>query len=292
MKVFVGIFEAGSLTAAAFNAGRSLPSTVRILANLEAHFGVKLLNRTTRQIALTEEGNTYLIHSRNVLADIENMEIALGQNQGTPSGTVSISSSAKFGHLHVFPAVKTYLAQFPQLSIHLTLNNKILDLLEGRIDFAVRIGHLKDSSLVAKKVGEIRHLIVASPELIKKTGQPNKPTDLQTMPCITYLDGALETTWSFKVGAEKQKIGVKGTFASNDVDASIEACCAGLGYGRYFSYQVLPYIEKGLLQVVLVDYVQPVIPISIVYPTARLIPHRTRHAIDWFHNTLSADIYL
>lgn len=292
MKAFIGIVEAGSLTTAAFNAGRSLPSTVRILANLETHLGVKLLNRTTRKIALTEEGKAYLAHCRNVLADIENMEIALGQNQDTPSGTVSISASAKFGQLHVFPAVKTYLEKFPQTSVHLTLNNKVLDLLEGKIDFAIRIGHLKDSSLIAKKVGEIRHFIVASPALIKKTGNPNKPSDLQNMPCVTYLDGALETTWSFQVGAETQKVNVKGTFASNDVNASIDACCAGLGYGRYFSYQALPYIEKGLLQVVLADYVQPVIPISIVYPTARLLPYRTRHAIDWFHNTLSTDVYM
>ena len=176
MSVFVKIAEAGSLTAAANSLGKSLPAVVRMLAALEDHLQVRLFNRTTRRIALTEEGNVYLTRCRKILTEIEESELALSQHQVEPHGAITLTAPVRFGEMHITPSVTRFLDQYPKVQVNLLLLDRVTNLLDEGIDLAVRIAHLEDSSLIAKPVGEIHQVVVASPALLVKTGgAPERP---------------------------------------------------------------------------------------------------------------------
>ena len=286
MRSFVKIIECGNLTTAANTQGVSLPTMVRTLAGLEASLGVKLINRTTRKISLTEEGTFYLERCQKILADIDDTETSLMQNRDVPTGKITISASSAFGEMHMMPLIKEYLKLYPDMSIELILDNKIINLFDNTIDFTIRIGHLKDSSLVARKVGIIREIVVASPDFIHQNPSIKTPEDLTHLPCLRYISDAVISQWIFKKGEQLYKVPVTGGFATNNIKSNIDACCSGLGVGRFLNYQVTPLIERGELEILLDDFKQPEMPISIVYPCAKLIPYRTKHAIEWFCNSL------
>lgn len=179
MSVFVKIADEGSLTAAANSLGRSLPAVVRVLAALEENLQVRLFNRTTRRIALTEEGHIYLDHCRKILTEIEESERVLGRHQVEPHGSITMTAPIRFGELYVAPSVTRFLEQYPRVQVNLLLIDRLTNLLDEGFDLAVRIAHLEDSSLIAKPVGKIRQVACASPALIKSTGgAPERPEAL------------------------------------------------------------------------------------------------------------------
>ncbi|MDH3640060.1 MAG: LysR substrate-binding domain-containing protein, partial [Gammaproteobacteria bacterium] len=172
MTAFVQIVDRGSLTAAAVVLNKSLPSVVRTLATLEGALGVRLLNRTTRRIALTNEGQHYLARCRRILADIEEAELAVSAEQREPRGNLNITAPVLFGQMHVAPLVTSFLARFNQVHVELLLLDRLVNLVEEGVDVGIRIAHLEDSSMVAIPVGQIRRVVCASPKLLKKTGVP------------------------------------------------------------------------------------------------------------------------
>jgi DNA-binding transcriptional LysR family regulator len=186
MAAFACIVERGSLTAAADALGTSLPTVVRTLAALEKGLGVRLLNRTTRRIALTEEGRYYLERCRRVLADINDAEEGLSAQQKEPSGTLSVTASVMFGRMHLAPAVTAFLKQFPGTRVEMLLLDRVVGLVEEGIDVGIRIGTLSDSSLVAIPVGHVRRVVCASPALVKRTGVPSDPKALAKLDCVGF----------------------------------------------------------------------------------------------------------
>ena len=288
MRGFVRIVDAGSLTKAAKNAGTSLASMVRLLSDLERNLGVRLMNRTTRRLALTDEGAVYLESCKQILKDIDNAEAQLTLKHPTPSGQLTITAPEKFGHLHVYPLVEEYLSLFDEVRIALRLSNKRIDMIENNIDFSIRIGVLKDSTLIAKKLGSVREKVVATPELIKNSPKLKKPEDLSQVNCGLYFDDTIQKSWQYETGGEKKAIPIFGNISTNNIEVGLSACRRGKIFGRFLSYQVKQELDEGSLQEVLNDFPQPDWPVSIVYPSARLLPYRTRHAIDWFYEKLSA----
>jgi DNA-binding transcriptional LysR family regulator len=281
MSVFVEIAERGSLTAAAVALGKSLPSVVRTLAALEEALQVRLFNRTTRRIALTEEGQVYLERCRAILADIEEAELALGQDRIEPSGTITVTAPVRLGEMHVAPAVERFLVRHPRMQVHLLLLDRVVNLLNEGIDVAVRIAHLGDSSLIAKPIGAIRQVVCTSPGLLAKTGRPERPEDLAGLPCVRFTGISTGSTWHFEHAGKRVTVPVSGRLLCNQVGASIHACVAGLGFGAFLSYQVMPLVERGELEIVLAEFEAAPMPLSLVYPHSRLMSNRVRVFVDW-----------
>lgn len=287
MSVFVNIAKKGSLTAAANSLGKSLPAVVRMLAALEENLQVRLFNRTTRRIALTEEGHIYLEHCNKILAGVEESERVLGQHQVEPHGTITMTAPIRFGELHVAPSVMRFIEQYPRVQVNLSLFDRITNLLDEGIDLAVRIAHLEDSSLIAKHVGEIRQVACASPKLIKTSGgAPKRPELLSELPCVHCTSISSSPFWHFNERGKRLDIHIDGAFSCNQVRTSVDACIAGLGYGVFFNYQVMPWVKSGELEIVLNDFEPDSLPLSLVYPHTRLMAMRVRTLVDWLANDL------
>ena len=287
MQTFVRIADEGSLTAAARATGASLPAVVRALAAYEAELGVRLFNRTTRRISLTEEGRMHLDNCRQVLTALEESEAALAAGAADPAGHLTITAPVAFGQMWVAPSVTRFVQQYDQMRCSVVLLDRMVNLLEEGIDVGIRIGALEDSSLVALPMGTIRRVVVAHPAYLRKHGVPRHPRDLQAANCIRMIAG--KPTWGdFQENGRAFRVSVSGSLQFNHVLPAVQACADGAGFGMFFSYQVAPFLAQKRLKVVLDKFERPPRPISVVYPHARLLPARTRLFIDWVRNDITA----
>jgi DNA-binding transcriptional LysR family regulator len=285
MQTFVRIADQGSLTAAARALDSSLPAVVRSLAALETQLGVRLFNRTTRRISLTEEGRRYLESCRQVLAAVEEAETALSAEAAEPSGQLTITAPVLFGQMYVAPAVNRFVRRHRKVSVSVMLLDRVVNLLEEGIDVGIRIGPLLDSSLVAQPVASVRRMVVASPAYLRRHGTPKHPKDLLKFNCVRF-SGATASWWTFHEGTRQFSVPVTGNLEFNHVAPTAEACLAGLGFGMFISYQVAPHLREDRLKVVLEKFEPPPRPISVIYPHARLLPARSKVFIEWMKHEL------
>lgn len=276
MAAFIEIVDHGSLTAAAEALGKAQPTMVRTLANLEALLGVRLLRRTTRRLALTAEGRDYLERCRRILADVEDAERALDSRQLAPRGALRITAPVTFGQLHVMPVVNAFLRNWPEVTIDVLLLDRPVNLLEEGIDLAVRIGPLVDSSMVALEAGSMRQVVVASPAFLAEVSVPSEPAALAALPCVNFLGAGGQATWPFIIGGKAVQQPINARVSVNQALPAVSACVAGLGFGRFFEYQVSDKVECGELLVVLEAYELPPTPVSLLTTEGRLLSHRLR----------------
>ncbi|WP_395055865.1 LysR family transcriptional regulator [Polaromonas sp.] len=285
MHTFVQIADHGSLTAAAGVLGSSLPAVVRALAGLELQLGVRLFNRTTRRISLTEEGRHYLDRCRHVLAAVDDAESVLTREAAEPRGLLSITAPVLFGQMHVAPAVTRFVQKYDGMHCRMLLLDRVVNLLEEGIDVGIRIGELDDSTLVAQPVGRIRRLVVASPAWLRLHGVPKHPRDLLKANCVRVTDQG--PTWGpFNDQGRQLRLAINGNLEFNQIAPAVAACVAGIGPGSFFSYQVAPFLKSKALRTVLEDFEPPSQPINLVYPHARMLPMRARIFIDWTRHAL------
>ncbi len=269
MEAFVKIVDAGSITAAADALEVSQPSMVRTLAALERELGVRLLNRTTRRMSLTDEGRDYYERSRQIMAAVDDARAGLSARLATPRGRLRIASSVSFGRRFVAPVVAEFLAAHPDLKIELLLLDRIVDLVEEGIDLAVRVAQLPDSSMIAHAIGDTHRVVVASPDFLSSVGTPKTPDDLRGARCVSFTGVVAAGSWMFGEGRRPQKVAVNSVLVSNQIDAAIQACVMGTGFGRFLDYHVLDQIHCGALLRVLPKFEGEAIPASIVYPSSR-----------------------
>lgn len=281
MATFVHIVEAGSLTAAAERLHTSLTSVVRSLAALEQALGARLLNRTTRRSTLTDEGREYFERCRRLLAEVEEAEAALSARQARPAGRLAVTAPVMFGRLHVGPVLTDFLAAYPEVRAELLLLDRPVDLLEEGIDAAIRIGPLPESSLVAIPLGTTRRVVCASPDYLARHGTPDRPAELSGHSCIRFTGVTPGTEWEFGRDGKTLRVGVTDTFATNQIDAALDACTKGLGCGRFLAYQVRDLLAAARLVRILPDYEPDSIPVNLVYPHSRLLSPRLRAFVDW-----------
>lgn len=286
MTTFVAIVNEGSLTAAAQVLDKSLPTVVRILARLEMHLGVLLLNRTTRRQTLTEEGKHYFERCVKILADIDEAELELSAEHSDPSGTLRVTASQLFGYMYVSPVVTSFLERYRHMQINLLFLDRVVNLVEEGLDVGVRIGHLEDSSMIAIPVGEIRRVICASPEFLGRSGVLDHPSDLARKKCIRFTGIASSQYWPFQEQGKSRKIAIDAVYTCNQAAASIETCVSGLGYGMFLSYMVAPQLKAGKLRLVLEEFETPPIPVHVVYQHAKFISTRIRVFVDWMTSEL------
>lgn len=286
MTTFVRIVDGGSLTAAANVLGKSLPSVVRMLASLEKSLDVRLLNRTTRRITLTDEGRRYLERCRRIIADIEEAELELGAQQSEPRGHLKVTAPVMFGTMHVAPAVTEFLRRYDRVNIDLVFLDRVVNLVEEGIDVAIRIGHLTDSSMIAKPVGQIRRVVCASPEYLQNNGLPVRPEEITQHACVRFSGLTAGSTWHFYDQGKVLSVQIEGAFGCNQAPAAIDACVASLGIGMFYSYQVESLVKRDRLKIVLADFEPVPIPINVVYSHTRLVSARVRVFVDWMIKSL------
>jgi len=286
MATYVQIVDKGSLTAAAEALDKSLPSVVRTLAALEKSLDVQLLNRTTRRIALTDEGRQYLDRCRQILTNIDDAELELSAQQSEPSGHINVTAPVMFGKMHVSPAITSFLQRYDRVSVDLLLLDRVVNLVEEGIDVAFRIGHLGDSSLIAKSVGQIRRVVCASPEYLKKAGKIKRPEEISNRDCVRFTGLTSGSTWQFIDNGKPLSVQIKGAFGCNQAPAAIDACAAGLGIGMFLSYQIEPLVKKGKLKILLPDFEEPPMPVSLVFSHTKLMSTRKRVFVDWMSEVL------
>ena len=281
MRDFVEIVERGSLSAAGTALGRSLPTMVRTLAELERSLGAVLLRRTTRRMSLTAEGRAYLERCRRILADIAEAEALVSASLGEPRGPLRVTAPVLFGQMHVAPGVVAFLRRHAAVQVELLLHDRVVDLVDEGIDAAVRIARLPDSSMIAIPVTQMRRVVCASPSLLRRAGVPEHPEALAARPCIRFHGLAQGGSWHFQEAGRDIAVPVHGAFATNQAASAVEACAAGLGFGLFLAYQVAREVAARRLEVVLRDFELPPLPVSLVYPEARLLSPRLRVFLDW-----------
>ena len=288
ISAFLKIVELGSITAAADALDTSQPSMVRTLAALERDLGVRLLNRTTRRMSLTDEGRDYYERGRQIVAAVEDAQLSLRARHVSPRGRLRIASSVSFGRTFVAPVVADYLQQHADVNVELVLLDRVVDLLEEGMDLAVRVAKLADSSIIAHQIGEVRRIVVASPELLKRAGMCSTPEDLRQQRVVSFSGVSSPAHWDFGVGRSRRQIPVRSALVTNQIDAALHACVEGVGYGRFLDYHAQKQISAGLLIRVLEKFEGEPIPANILYPSSRVQSPNVRSFVAFAQPALRA----
>ena len=229
MHTLVAAVDGGSLSAASRALAVPLPTVSRRVSDLEAHLGSQLVVRTSRKLLLTEAGAAFVASARRVLEELAEAERAASGEYRAPRGELLVTAPIMFGKLHVAPIVHDFLAAYPEVTVRLVLSDGVIDLVESHIDVAVRIGRLPDSALVAKRVGEIRWVVCASPDYLDRRGEPQSPADLAEHDCIAFEGLQRYREWPFAGAKGAQQVKVRPRYSVNPADAVIAGAVAGLG---------------------------------------------------------------
>jgi len=280
MQAFVTVAELEGFAPAARRLGLSPSGVTRLIASLEEHLGARLLQRTTRSLALTDAGVRYLERVKRILADVEEAEASIEDERTRPSGRLVVTAPMGFGRLHVSPMMSEYLKRYSEVSGELRLSDSVLNLVEDGIDLAVRIGHLADSSLVARHVGDMRRIVVASPAYLKANGEPKTPQAILSHQTIQFSGIQAAPDWRFVHEDKEIRISPTPRLTTNSSEAGIQYAVRGGGLTRVLGYQAAEALKAGKLKIVLAKFEPPPIPIHIVYPTSRLLSAKVRAFID------------
>lgn len=285
LQAFVKVADLQGFAPAARALGVAPSAVTRLVAALEAKLGVRLLQRTTRSVTLTDPGTRYLARARGILADLEEADGSVEAERAEPAGQLVVAAPLMFGRLHVAPLVCDYLVQHPNVVAELTLSDRFVNLVEEGIDIAVRLGHLADSSLIARKVGETRRIVVASPAYLKKNGVPRDPRELKSHATIRFSGLSATSDWRFRRNGKDESVTLKPRFVTNSADAAIGLALRDGGLACVLAYQVAEEVKAKALKVVLTDFAPPPLPIQLVYPTSRLLSAKVRAFVDLVEKT-------
>ncbi len=280
IEVFVAVAEAGGLAKAAARMRLSPPAVTRAVAALEHRLGVSVFTRTTRRLTITEAGQRFLDHARRILSDLDAAQKeALGET-AAPTGHLTVTAPVTFGRSILAPVVCDFLGQFPRLTVSLLLVDRVANLVEEGIDVAVRIGPLPDSSLIARRVGEVRRILVASPAYLARHEPPAAPADLKRHAVIAFTGLMPNREWRYDQDGRASSVALSPMLEVNDALAAIEAAQAGHGITIALSCMVEDRIRQGLLAPVL-DRLAPRQPVHLVYPQSRLVAPKSRAFMDF-----------
>lgn len=281
MEAFVRVVEKGGFTAAAEDLRLSRAMVSKHVQDLEAHLGARLLNRTTRKLSLTEAGRVYYDRSTQLLAELAETEEAVGELQVKPRGRLKASSPVSFGSLHLAAVIADYMAAHPDVAVELTLNDRIVDLVEEGYDVAVRIARLADSSLIARRLAPCRFVVCASRGYLKRHGQPQHPADLAQHNCLGYSYSAASDEWRFDGPDGSTSVQLKGTLQANNGDALCAAAVAGAGIAILPTFITGSDMISGRLIPILTPYQIPEAAIYAVYPSSRHLSPKVRSFVDF-----------
>lgn len=291
LAIFAAVAEAEGFSAAARRLGVSKAMISTAVSRLEARLGVRLLQRTTRRLSLTEAGAAALPHARRAWLAARDAEEAATRSRTTPRGTLRINAPMSFGLLHVVPALGAFAREYPEVHVDLVLDDRMLDLVDGGFDLALRIGTLPDSSLIAPRVGRSRNVLVAHPDYLARAGEPAAPADLAEHAALLYSLSATRARWTLERGARSETVGVRGPLQANSSLALRQAALQGLGIARIPLFVVGEDLAAGALVRVLPEWELPEQGIHAVTTARDHVPPKTRAFVDFFRVRLGEPHY-
>jgi DNA-binding transcriptional LysR family regulator len=291
MAVFSRVVSAGSLSAAARELGLSPAVISRRLAALESRLGVRLINRTTRSLHLTDEGANYYDTCTRLLSEIEEADAAVSAARVEPQGPLKVALPASFGHRHIAPLIPQFASRYPKVQLALTLSDRSVNLVDDGFDLAIRIADLADSSLAARKLAPNRRVVCASPEYLRRHGLPRTPQDLVEHNCLTANDFAMN--WEYKgPRGEPGSVRVSGRYACDNWEVLREWALAGLGVALKSTWDVRLQLEDGSLVSLCPGYTfDTEVAIYAVYPHRRFLPAKTRAFIEFLADSFGPEPY-
>jgi DNA-binding transcriptional LysR family regulator len=281
VAVFVEVAERRSFADAARRLGRSPTAITRAVGELEARLGVRLLNRTTRAVNVTEAGERFLAGARRVLADLDEIERAAAGEGAAPRGELRVTAPILFGRLHVAPIVLEFLGLYPDVSVALSLIDRPVDLVEEGLDVAVRIGVPAESSAVARRVGALHRIVVAAPDYLARRGTPEAPAELAAHAIVAFSGMAGVDRWVFRGPGGEASIAIRPRLVVSTAEAAVDAARAGFGMTRVLSYQAAEDIARGTLRRLLQAHEGAELPVHLLYPGGRHPPPKLRAFLDF-----------
>ncbi|CAB1219181.1 LysR family transcriptional regulator [Serratia liquefaciens] len=285
LAIFVAVVQHGSLAAAGRKLRRSAPAVTRAIASLEQRFGARLVERTTRRLAPTEAGLRLAERAHLLLTDYQAAVLDTADTQLT--GLLRITSPVQFGRKHVAPVVMAFLDRYPQMQIEMVLNDRNLDLIDEGLDVAVRIGHLQDSSRVARRLGQVSRVTVASPDYLARRGEPQEPAQLAEHDTIVGTQRASLREWRFGPQENGERVRLTPRLLLNDVETQLLAVRAGKGIARLLSYQVADDLAAGTLVRLLPAFEPLPMPVQLVAQNMQCMPLKVRTFWDYAWQELS-----
>lgn len=291
ISTFVEVIGKGSLSAAARAEGVAPAMISRRLDALEERLGVKLLQRTTRKLVLTDEGTAFLEECQRILADLENAEAAVSERSARASGHLTVSAPAGFGRWHVAPLIPSFLAEHRDVTITVSLNDRVVDLIGEGIDVAIRIAAMNDSNLVGIKLADNQRVVVAAPEYLKRHGTPKNLADLARHNCLAISSDGSQRGWTFRQNSKNVTVKVAGNMECNDGEVLHHWALAGKGLAWRSMWEVGGEIESGKLVSVLDEYAAPGNDIHAVFAQRRHSPLRIHTFVDFLRRTYAVPDY-
>ncbi len=284
IAVFARVVQAGSFTAAAQALGMPKSTVSRKVSELEARLGAQLLQRTTRQLHLTDAGRAYAPYAARVVAEIEEASLTVSRMHDTPRGLLKVSAPAGLSFLG--PPVRSFLARYPETEIELTCTDRVVDLVGEGVDVAVRIGRLADSTLIARPLGQLSSVIVASPAFVKKHGSPKAPKDLARLPCLVFSAPSTRGKWTLLKQDKEVTIDVPTRLSTNNFDILLDAAIAGTGAALLPLYLTMDRIREKQLVQLLGAWRSPGVPLHAVYPGSRLVSPKVKAFVEHLRDAL------
>jgi len=281
MSAFVAVAKARGFSAAARQLGIPLATINRRVLDLEREMSVRLLHRSTRQVVLTEIGQSFFVTCERILDEVREAQEAATGEYRAPKGLLTITAPMGFGRLYLQPVALEFLAAFPDINLKLVLVDRVVHLIDENIDLALRISELPDSSLIARPLGHVQMVVTASPGYLERHGLPKQPSDLMQQDCIAWSSVEPLNSWWFREGASDRTFPVRTRLATSSADSAISAAHAGLGLVQTTSYQAEPGLRDGRLTLVLRAFECAPTPVSLVYARQRLLPLKVRAFIDF-----------
>ena len=288
IQAFVAVVEAGSFTAAAERLNTAKSAVSRRVSALEERLGVQLLRRTTRVLNLTDTGKSFYEHGTRILSDLEEAEAAVQQEHGELRGTLRIALPLSFGVRHMCGPIAAFSRQHPKVKFDLDLNDRRVDLIEENVDMALRIGRLSDSSLIARRLFDVKGVVCASPAYLHARGEPQSPEELADHDCLIYSNLAELDKWTYEDGdGRRREVKINRTMTASSGDFLANASAHGLGLVISPTFIAADAIRKGHLVPILTDVAWPVSPAYAVYPPTRHLSYRVRAFIDFLADKFS-----
>ena len=289
LKIFVAVGEEQSFAAAARRLALSPPAVTRAISALEQSLGVKLLQRSTRIVRLTEPGARYLLDCKRILGDLDDADQLASGAQAEVQGTLAITASVLFGRAFVAPLLHAFLKRYEKINLRALFVDRVVDLIEDGLDVAVRIAHLSDASFTAIRVGAVRNVVCASPAFLKRHGVPRTPDDLKQLPTFCFSSDRSPPAWTFRMAKRTLAVRPHARLVVNSPEIAMQGAVAGEGVTRVLSYQAASELKAGRLRVILREFEPEPIPIHVIHREGRRAAARVRAFVDFAVSELRAN---
>ncbi|MBI3147604.1 MAG: LysR family transcriptional regulator [Betaproteobacteria bacterium] len=280
LQAFVKVVQTGSFTRAAEALNSQKAHLSRVVTHLERELGVRLLERTTRALSLTEIGREFYERAVGILTSVDDAQRMVQKAQGEPRGTLKLTCGVEFGMIAVSGWIDAYLRRYPEVRIDADFTSRLVDIVHEGFDLALRVGPLADSSLAARKLGDLSYGVFASPAYLERHGQPRTPPDLASHPALAFASGSHRTEWTLSKGGRQERVALQPRLKANNVFAVRDAAVAGLGIAQLPLVVASPSVAAGQLRPLLRSWSLPVVPVHAVFASARYLTPKVRAFID------------